>query len=371
MTNRYKVIRERALVELRRRIDNVNREGIDEAKERLKIIKFFNRYGAKATKEAFGVCRTTVYNWKRLLRENGGNIRALISLSRRPIRRRVRKIHPAIIEFIRDYRNKHRRCCQKVIKPVLDRFCNEKGLKCISESTIARVIKDLKERGEIDNELRMSFNARTGKIKVLKREKVRKERRKDYKPFRAGDLVQIDSITLFKEGIRRYIITAVDLQSRFGFAYAYERLNSRNAKDFMSKLEYVAPFKIRHVQTDNGGEFGKYFERYITAKEIKHFWNYPKRPQSNGHVERFNRTVKESFIDGTDIEIFDDIEEYNRRLMEWLIWYNGERYHRSIDMTPIDYIVKEKIENKELNPILSKMYRDHTVSVLDKNIMSS
>ncbi len=38
--------------------------------ERLRIIEFFDKYGQDATKEAFGVARSTIYLWKKRLREN-------------------------------------------------------------------------------------------------------------------------------------------------------------------------------------------------------------------------------------------------------------------------------------------------------------
>ncbi|MGC9071066.1 MAG: integrase core domain-containing protein, partial [Elusimicrobiales bacterium] len=148
-------------------------------------------------------------------------------------------------------------------------------------------------------------------------------------------------MTLFKEGIKRYIITAIDLKSRFAFAYAYTNLSSRSAKDFMDKLEYVSPFKIKKVQTDNGSEFERYFDEYLKRNEITHYYNYPRHPQSNAHIERFNRTLKESFVEVKGDDIFGDIGEYNKELMEWLVWYNGERYHKSIKMTPMEYLIKE------------------------------
>jgi len=65
----------------------------------------------------------------------------------------------------------------------------------------------------------------------------------------------------------------------------------------MKKLEEVCPFKIKRVQTDNGGEFEKFFRRYLEKSNITQFFNYPRRPQSNAYVERFNRTVKEQFVE--------------------------------------------------------------------------
>ncbi|MGC8843510.1 MAG: hypothetical protein ACP5QS_06190 [bacterium] len=38
-------------------------------KEKLKILEFFEKYGAEATREAFGVAKSTVYYWKKKLKE--------------------------------------------------------------------------------------------------------------------------------------------------------------------------------------------------------------------------------------------------------------------------------------------------------------
>jgi transposase InsO family protein len=69
-----------------------------------------------------------------------------------------------------------------------------------------------------------------------------------------GDLVKLDTIVKFGWGIKRYILTAVDTNTRYSFAYTYKRPNSSNTKDFFRKLEQVFPYKIKRVQTDNGKE---------------------------------------------------------------------------------------------------------------------
>ncbi|MDD4998917.1 MAG: hypothetical protein WC288_02140 [Candidatus Paceibacterota bacterium] len=40
-------------------------------------------------------------------------------------------------------------------------------------------------------------------------------------------------------------------------------LPSKSAQDFFKKLESVASFKIKAVQTDNGLEFEKYFRGHL------------------------------------------------------------------------------------------------------------
>ena len=121
----------------------------------------------------------------------------------------------------------------------------------------------------------------------------------------------------------------------------------------MEKLKDVSPFKIKRIQTDNGSEFGKFFSRYVTKNKITHFFNYPRRPQSNAYVERFNRTIKEQFIEyNSELKI----EEFNMNLVKYLLWYNTERPHRWLgNLTPMDFYLNNLKEVKKSN-----MYRDHT-----------
>jgi len=44
-----------------------------------------------------------------------------------------------------------------------------------------------------------------------------------HKPSKPGDLVQIDAIEIFLNGVRRYIITALDVKSKFAFAYYHKK----------------------------------------------------------------------------------------------------------------------------------------------------
>jgi len=146
----------------------------------------------------------------------------------------------------------------------------------------------------------------------------------------------------------------------------YERLNSKNAKDFMSRLEEVAPFKIERIQTDNGSEFERYFDEYLRDRNKVNYYNYPRHPQSNGYVERFNRTIKEQFV-YNNLDEIGDIERFNRMMMEYLIWYNTKKLYRSLNnKPPLKYYLEEVINN----PKKSNMLWTLTGSVLDQNSMS-
>jgi transposase InsO family protein len=326
----------------------------DVIEERVKIINFFDKYGEEATREAFGKARSTVFLWKKRLREGGGRLSSLAPLSRAPKRKRKSKISPAVREFIKQYRIHHPGVGKETVKPELDKYCKERGLPIISESTIGRIIKELKDSGEIPvSKTMLSFHARTGKFVIRKtRRKAKKLRRGKFTPSLPGDLLQLDSIVIFLNGIKRYILTAIDLKTKFAFAYAYRSLSSLNASDFMEKLKRVFPFTIQRVQTDNGAEFGKYFKNYIQRHNIIHFHNYPRHPQSNANVERFNRTVQEQHINWHMDELYE-VEGFNRGLMKWLIWYNTKRPHKSLNkLAPLRYYIDCFIKDSQQSNML-------------------
>ena len=318
-----------------------------EIKQRLKTINFFDKYGLSATQEAFGVSRATIYLWKRRLRESDGRLISLASKSKTPRNKRKRKVNKLIKEFIIDYRFKYHGVGKQAIKPALDEYCKENDIETVSESTIGRVIKDLKESGMlIDNNIKVTVHGSSGNLIVRKKKRIKKLRRKGYKPKKPGDLVQIDSVAVFFEGVKRYLITGIDLVTKFAFAMAFERLNSRNSKTFFIKFSEVAPFNIKRIQTDNGKEFEKEFKEYIRGQPIIHYHCYTKRPQSNGGVERFNRTIQEQFVSWEKEELIDDIYSFNNKLMEYLIWYNTKKPHRAINkLTPLRYYIAMTIKN--------------------------
>ena len=305
-----------------------------EIEKRIAIIEFFDDYGSAATRKAFGKSRSTVYLWKQKLRQSGGKLSALAPGNTTPKNKRSRIIHPFIEDFIVDYRTKHHGVDKTTIAPILAIACQKQGIKPVSESTVGRIIYDLKVKRRLPRLNKLTLNGRTGKlIERMSRAKKPKLRRKDYEPHHAGDLVQMDTVHIFAEGLKRYIFTALDVRTRFAFAYVYKSNSSANGKDFLSKFLQVAPFPIRRIQTDNGSEFAKHFARACQEQKLTHYYNYPKHPQSNGHLERFNRTIQEQFV-SANIPYIDETNIFNRYLVDYLIWYNTERPHRSIGKVP-------------------------------------
>ena len=108
---------------------------------RMKIISFYEKYGEKATIEAFGTDRKAINRWKKKLRNMGGKLVALVPLSTRPKKVRKSAIPVEIIDFIRVARQERPRLGKEKIKPLLDEYCTQRGMKSISESTIGNIIK--------------------------------------------------------------------------------------------------------------------------------------------------------------------------------------------------------------------------------------
>ena len=339
-------------------LDHSKKEEID---MRIKIMKFYKKYGLEATNTAYGVSRSTVYSWQKKLKDSGGNLLSLAPKSKAPKKKRQKIINDKRLQFILEYRIKHPKVSQYVIKPVLDKYCNKEGLERISESTIARRIKYLKGKNWLRDDIQLSFNGKSGKVSERKkRRKKKKERIGKYKPNLPGDLLQVDTIVRYYNGIKRYIITAIDIKTRIAFAYTYKNKSSKSAKDFLIKLKAVMPFEIKRIQTDNGSEFMKYFDTYIKQKELIHYFNYPRSPKMNAYIERFNGVIQFQFVDHTAFNMYD-LDYFNNLLMDYLLWYNSEKIHLSLDKkTPLDYYIDNFVLSNIFTFKKSNMLRHQT-----------
>ena len=309
--------------------------------EKLNIIEFFNEFDSKATKKAFNVSRSTVYRWKKVYRDSRYNPKSLIPKSTKPHTTRRMYIDPDILDFIRNLRKNSHKFGKSKVKVLLDAYCDQNNLPKLSESLIGKVIK----------RYNMFYDASHIKRKTRRK---RKRVSKGYRPSLPGELVEIDAIVRYDFGIKRYLITAIDLYSRFTFAYSYKSLSSHMALDFYKKLESIVPFSIKSVKTDNGSEFLGVFDKYLSTNNISHYFIYPNTPKHNAFIERFNRTVQEEFLE-YNLEYLFDLPKLNQKLIDYLLFYNGVRPHRSLDnQTPLAYLVSRSI--------LSQMSVTHTLS---------
>lgn len=131
----------------------------------------------------------------------------------------------------------------------------------------------------------------------------------------------------------------------------YSSHGSLCATDFLLRLNYLLEGKIENIQTDNGSEFQKYFDQACKKLNLDRYYSRVRTPKDNAICERFNRTLKEEFIQLGNYS--SDMIIFNRDLNEWLIEYNFHRPHQSLEyMTPIGF-------NQKYSKV-SKMYSSNT-----------
>src|SRR5436189_3756936 len=79
------------------------------------------------------------------------------------------------------------------------------------------------------------------------------------KAARPGQMVQIDHMSVSKNGCSAKHFQAWDPKSKFIHANLYENAKSRSAKKFLQEFIQKAPFSIESIQVDGGSEFMKEF----------------------------------------------------------------------------------------------------------------
>ena len=102
---------------------------------------------------------------------------------------------------------------------------------------------------------------------------------------------QIDLKKMPMQNGYNYILNIVDCFSRFAFGCAVKTKCAKEISESLLKFIYLygAP---RILQSDNGKEFNNYdLAAVIQEFKIKKMNGRPYHPQSQGRVERFNRTV--------------------------------------------------------------------------------
>ncbi|BCI53143.1 IS481 family transposase [Mycolicibacterium litorale] len=134
-----------------------------------------------------------------------------------------------------------------------------------------------------------------------------------------------------------YLHHALDDHSRLAYSeiLADERKETAaefwvRAKDFFDQHDIV----VKRVLTDNGSCYrSKLFAETLGA-DIAHKKTRPYRPQTNGKVERFNRTLNQEWAYS---ETYFSDEARAATYQNWLHHYNHHRPHTGIkSKTPID-----------------------------------
>lgn len=295
----------------------------EEARQRLKWMDYYRKsQNASLTCRHFDISRKTFYKW--LSRYDPHNLYSLADESRAPIRRRKREITLEQETRIIQLRKKYPKYGKMKLAHVYQNIYGE----MISSWKIQRVITLYKL---YTNPVRTAKTTR----KRLSAQKKKRITELTHKKQRAGFLLCLDAIELRLNNLKRYIFTGIDFSTKVAFARMYKRANSYNAQDFLNRLYYLLNGKIDNLQTDNGSEFEKYFRHACLKFKIQRYYNRPRTPKDNPVNERFNWTIQDEFINLGNFT--PDTIRFNQNLTEWLIEYNFNRPHQSLNYkTPIE-----------------------------------
>ena len=85
--------------------------------------------------------------------------------------------------------------------------------------------------------------------------------------------------------------------------------------------------KPKIIRSDNGPEFISHaLKTWAEMHQIKLEFIQPGNPQQNAYVERYNRTVRYSWL---SLYLFETIDEVQNYATSWLWFYNNERPHKA------------------------------------------
>lgn len=242
------------------------------------------------------------------------------------------------------------------------RYKTRRPLKFIEQKVI-----DLRNKGnnryEIVNILKPSLKGNTpspsGVYNIFKRYKINrlnpvmKENKRKIIKEKAGQLGHIDAHHLSKsivkgESKKRFMVCVIDDCTRIAWAEIIDDIKSLtvmfSALKCLNILADKYQIKFEEILSDNGPEFGPKqsvtksehpFERLLMELGIKHRYIRPYRPQTNGKVERFWRTLEDDLLRDTH---FDSEEELKEELLQYLYYYNHERFHQGINEIHITFL---------------------------------
>ena len=181
---------------------------------------------------------------------------------------------------------------------------------------------------------------------------------KDYKPgFIHADIKYLPKMP--DEESRKYLFVAVDRATRWVYMEIHDSKTAEAARSFLKNLVKKAPFLISKILTDNGKEFTDRFcptgERQPTGNHIfdqecaehgiEHRLIKPKKPQTNGMVERFNGRIQE-VVQQTR---FDSAQQLEETLIQYLNIYNCNIPQRNLGhVTPAEALDKWRKTHPDL-----------------------
>lgn len=301
----------------------------EKAKHRLKVVDWLRSHGndISLTSRRFGLDRKTVRAWRDKFNRIG--MLALNDKSHRPKNVRRTATDWRIVDEIVKIREKYPAWSKYKIKVMLER----KDM-FVSASTVGRVLKR-----------KNLINLKVSRKKSKAAKNPRQRYPKGLKIACAGDMVQIDTkfITLMAGRII-YQFTAIDVLTKRRVLRYYSSLLSKNGADFLRRCLKKFPFPVKAIQTDNGKEFLKDFDKLCRELSLPHYFIEARHPKQNSYVENSHGFDEREFYQQGNVN--KDIGMMDKALARWEYEWNHVRPHQALNyLTPDEYLNKIKDTN--------------------------
>jgi transposase InsO family protein len=294
-----------------------------EAKKRKKWFDYYKKCdNVSKTCRYFGISRKTFYKW--YARYEPNNLWKLIDQPTIPHKKRQREITREQEMRVVMLRKRYITYSKIKLSHIYKRTYGE----TLTSWKIQKVI----EKYQLYKNPTKTAQIKKKRLNGIKRKRITEMRKKKK---RAGFLLCLDTIEIRYKGMKRYIFTAIDHYSKVAFARMYTKGSSYNASDFINRLYHLLDGRIENIQTDNGSEFMKYFQKSCERFNVSRYFSRPRTPKDNAVNERFNRTLQDEFVSLGNMR--SDPTVFNKHLTEWLVEYNFHRPHEALDYdTPIN-----------------------------------
>jgi len=295
-----------------------------EAKLRLRWIDHYQQHSnsVTVTSRHFGITRSLFYKWYGRWQRLG--LKGLESQSSRPHHVRAKEIPLTIRLKAKQLREQNRSWSKHKIAIIMYR---DYGIK-ISPSSINRIFHHYHLFWSTPNH---NLDRRSRKWRITKVKAPVKLR-----GAAPGSLVEVDHKVLNHLGRTYYQFTAIDTCTKLKFIQVYTHKSALRGKDFIIKMLDFFPFRIRHINSDNGGEFLAVAHELLIAKKITHYFSRPHTPKDNPMVERTIQSDSYEFWYWGNMTT--NLTDLRQQAQYWQDKFNYYRPHQALNyLTPIKY----------------------------------
>jgi putative transposase len=144
-----------------------------------------------------------------------------------------------------------------------------------------------------------------------------------------------------------FLISIIDGFSRYIVNHGLRRsMEEYDVEMVLQQAIEKYPNAKPRIISDNGGQFVSHdFKNFLSLVNLTHVRTSVAYPQSNGKIERFNKTIKHECLTKTAFVDFDDAV---KQINSYIDFYNTKRLHSALFyLTPEDYFLgrdKERIK---------------------------